>query len=135
MTTNAAIAYSAIPRAHSQAAPWYIWCGLIGVSSIVFGLYWDISWHMSIGRDTFWTPAHLLIQFGGILMCLTSAYLIFVLPLDFRRAVTLTSVGGSGPGAPSNEVVASLTQSPPVGPGSGYRLSASTAGNSRARFA
>jgi hypothetical protein len=32
---------------------------------------------MSIGRDTFWTPAHLLIQFGGILMCLTSAYLIF----------------------------------------------------------
>jgi outer membrane usher protein len=59
----------------------------------------------------------------------TSAYLIFVLPLDFRRAVTLTSVGGSGPGAPSNEVVASLTQSPPVGPGSGYRLSASTAGN------
>ena len=59
----------------------------------------------------------------------TSAYLIFVLPLDFRRAVTLTSVGGSGPGAPGNEVVASLTQSPPVGPGSGYRLSASTAGN------
>jgi outer membrane usher protein len=59
----------------------------------------------------------------------TSAYLIFVLPLDFRRAVTVSSIGGSGPGAPDNEVVASLTQSPPVGPGSGYRLSASTAGN------
>jgi outer membrane usher protein len=59
----------------------------------------------------------------------TSAYLIFVLPLDFRRAVTVSSIGGSGPGAPTNEVVASFTQSPPVGPGSGYRLSASTAGN------
>jgi outer membrane usher protein len=59
----------------------------------------------------------------------TSAYLIFVLPLDFRRAATLSSVGGSGPGAPANEVIASLTQSPPVGPGTGYRLSASTAGN------
>src|ERR1700734_3599461 len=78
MTTRAAIPYTAISGADSRAgASWYIWCGLVGVSSIVFGLYWDISWHMSIGRDTFWTPAHLLIQFGGILMCLTSAYLIF----------------------------------------------------------
>jgi outer membrane usher protein len=59
----------------------------------------------------------------------TSAYLIFVLPISQRRAATLASVGGSGSGAPTNEVIASLTQSPPVGPGSGYRLSASTAGN------
>jgi outer membrane usher protein len=59
----------------------------------------------------------------------TSAYLIFVVPLDFRRAVTVSSIGGSGPGAPANEAVVSLTESPPVGPGSGYRLSVSTAGN------
>ena len=59
----------------------------------------------------------------------TSAYLIFVVPLSGRRAATLSAVGGSGNGAPANEVIASLTQSPPVGPGSGYRLSASTAGN------
>jgi outer membrane usher protein len=59
----------------------------------------------------------------------TSAYLIFVLPLDFRRAATLSTVGGSGSGAPQNEVIASLTESPPVGPGTGYRLSASSAGN------
>jgi outer membrane usher protein len=59
----------------------------------------------------------------------TSAYLIFVVPLDFRRAATLSAVGGSGPGAPANEVIASLTESPPAGPGSGYRLSLSTAGN------
>jgi outer membrane usher protein len=59
----------------------------------------------------------------------TSAYLIYVLPLDFRRAATMTALGGSGTGAPANEVIASMTMSPPVGPGSGYRLSASTAGN------
>ena len=59
----------------------------------------------------------------------TSAYLIFVVPLSSRRAATLAAVGGSGNGAPANEVIASLTMSPPVGPGSGYRLSASTAGN------
>jgi hypothetical protein len=77
MITPAAIPYSALSRERTHVAPWYIWCGIVGASSIVFGLYWDISWHMSIGRDTFWTPAHLLIQFGGILMGLTSAYLIF----------------------------------------------------------
>ena len=59
----------------------------------------------------------------------TSAYLIFIVPFDGRRAATLTSVSGSGPGAPVNEVIAGITQSPPVGPGSGYRFSASTAGN------
>jgi len=58
-----------------------------------------------------------------------SAYLIFVVPLSSRRAATLAAVGGSGSGAPANEVIASLTMSPPVGPGSGYRFSASTAGN------
>jgi outer membrane usher protein len=68
-------------------------------------------------------------QFSNGAQNSTSAYLIFVLPLDFRRAATLSTVGGSGPGAPANEVIASLMQSPPVGPGSGYRLSASTAGN------
>jgi outer membrane usher protein len=59
----------------------------------------------------------------------TSAYLIFVLPLSGRRAATLAAVGGSGSGAPGKEVIASITMRTPVGPGSGYRLSASTAGN------
>jgi hypothetical protein len=33
----------------------------------VVGVVWDISWHRSIGRDTFWTPAHLAIYLGGAL--------------------------------------------------------------------
>lgn len=59
----------------------------------------------------------------------TSAYLIYVFPLSGRRSTSVTAVGGSGSGAPQNEVIASVTESPPIGPGSGYRLSASTAGN------
>jgi len=59
----------------------------------------------------------------------TSAYLIYILPFGARRAATATAVGGSGSGAPANEAIAAVTQSPPVGPGSGYRLSVSTAGN------
>src|ERR1043165_8606752 len=46
------------------------WPGLLlglASTSIVVGLLWDISWHISIGRDTFWTPAHTAIYLGGVL--------------------------------------------------------------------
>jgi len=59
----------------------------------------------------------------------TSAYLIFVHAWGQRSTAAATAVAGSGSGAPQNEVIAALSESPPVGPGSGYRLSASTAGN------
>jgi outer membrane usher protein len=59
----------------------------------------------------------------------TSVYLIYVHSLGGRSAFTASAVGGSGPGAPQDEAIASLSESPPAGPGAGYRLSASTAGN------
>ena len=59
----------------------------------------------------------------------TSAYLIYVFPFGGRRAVSATIVSGSGPGSPQNEESVTLSESPPAGPGSGYRLHASTAGN------
>ena len=36
-------------------------------SCITIGIMWDISWHETIGRDTFWTPAHMAIYLGGAL--------------------------------------------------------------------
>jgi hypothetical protein len=29
-----------------------------------FGLAWDIQWHASVGRDSFWTPPHILVYSG-----------------------------------------------------------------------
>jgi hypothetical protein len=66
--------------------PWYVWCAAIAVTSTTVGLYWDISWHTSIGRDTFWTPAHLCIHFGAILAGLSSAYLILTTTFGKNRA-------------------------------------------------
>ena len=37
------------------------------MSSIAVGIIWDISWHETVGRDTFWTPAHMAIYLGGVL--------------------------------------------------------------------
>lgn len=73
--------------------PWHIWAGVVAVSSIMFGLYWDISWHETIGRDTFWTPAHLAIHFGGILAAITCTYLIFSTTFGHDAAARGTSVG------------------------------------------
>jgi hypothetical protein len=47
--------------------PAYVWASLASVTCVVGGVYWDLSWHMTIGRDSFWTPAHVAIQLGGIL--------------------------------------------------------------------
>ncbi len=56
------------PRAErAAAAPWPLRALLLGSTSIVVGLLWDISWHMSIGRDSFWTLAHMAIYLGGVL--------------------------------------------------------------------
>ena len=40
--------------------------GTIVVGSAVFllGGYWDVSWHIIIGRDTFWSPPHLVLYAG-----------------------------------------------------------------------
>jgi hypothetical protein len=55
---------------------WYIWSSILAVTSTTVGLYWDISWHIGIGRDTFWTPAHLAIQLGAVITGLSCGYLI-----------------------------------------------------------
>src|SRR5262245_30457473 len=66
-------------RAESKAEsiPWFAWISVLASACISIGLYWDISWHLSIGRDTFWTPAHLLIQTGAVLGGLSAAGIIF----------------------------------------------------------
>lgn len=65
---------SSAPR--QQGIPWLVWANVIASVCIATGLYWDISWHETIGRDSFWTPAHLLIQFGALLAALGSALVI-----------------------------------------------------------
>jgi hypothetical protein len=59
-----------------EAVPWLVWANVIASVCIATGLYWDISWHETIGRDSFWTPAHLLIQFGALLGAFGSAWVI-----------------------------------------------------------
>jgi hypothetical protein len=45
---------------------WPLGSVLVSSAAIVVGILWDISWHKTIGRDTFWTAPHLLEQLGAI---------------------------------------------------------------------
>lgn len=66
---------AAIDRTTASAASWAIYAVLFASTSVVLGVIWDISWHRTIGRDTFWTPAHLAIYLGGVVSGLTCGYL------------------------------------------------------------
>jgi hypothetical protein len=79
-------------RDRTASVPWYIWSLYASVISVVIGVYWDISWHMSIGRDSFWTPAHIAIQLCGVLAALTCGYLIFSSTLGSNPALRSATV-------------------------------------------
>ena len=60
----------------TASIPWYLWAVVFASTSVVVGVIWDISWHRTIGRDTFWTPAHLAIYLGGATAGLACGWLV-----------------------------------------------------------
>jgi len=88
----------AVPAARTQSvasvAPWYVWTVVIAAASGVIGAHWDISWHRSIGRDAFWTPAHIAIYLKGVLAGITFGYLILHTTFARRDAPDVVSIWG-----------------------------------------
>jgi hypothetical protein len=74
MTFEPTLAYEPVAIANPRASLWHAYTAVAAAACVMVGVYWDISWHMSIGRDTFWTPAHLMIQAGGLIAGLSSGY-------------------------------------------------------------
>src|ERR1700731_3890225 len=74
--TGVRVSERATTRARVAAIPWDVWCLAAAVTSNTIGGYWDISWHISIGRDTFWTPAHMMVYLAGILAGISCGYAI-----------------------------------------------------------
>ena len=83
-----------------RAIPWVIPAVLFAATSAVVGVIWDISWHRTIGRDAFLTPAHLAIYLSGIVAGLACGFV--VLKTTFAgtpedRAASVRFWGFSGP--------------------------------------
>ena len=88
----ASAAPPATPRPEAQltgasaldiSANWPLYAVLFSSACIVIGLLWDISWHKTIGRDTFWTLPHLLEQLGAVIAGVSCGWL--VLSTTFRK--------------------------------------------------
>src|SRR6266853_323173 len=95
--SRASVANTAEPK----VIPWTIWSSVTGISFTALGGIWDFAWHMSIGRDSFWMPPHMLTQLGAILIGISSVYAIRATTRsrDFRmRAVSVEVFGLQGPG-------------------------------------
>jgi hypothetical protein len=103
---------SSIPLSTGQlspkatGAPWYVWFGALAVTSASIGGAWDVSWHRSIGRDTFWTPAHLAIQACGVMAAIICGYLLLVNTFGHSGNLKAASVNVLGFRAPLGAFIA-----------------------------
>ena len=80
--------------------PWHVTAVLVAATSAVVGVIWDISWHRTIGRDTFWTPAHMAIYASGVIAGLTCGWLVLRTTFagsDEERAAGVSFWGFRGP--------------------------------------
>jgi hypothetical protein len=83
-----------------SGTPWFCRGVVFAGFCILVGIVWDISWHSAIGRDTFWTPAHICIHFGGTLGGLICGWLVLKAtfwPSPEDRATSVNVCGMRGP--------------------------------------
>ena len=74
-TARNAMPATAVPAATSVVR-WPLWAVAFASTSVIAGILWDISWHRTIGRDSFWTPAHMAIYLGGVVAGLSCGWLV-----------------------------------------------------------
>ena len=82
--------------------------GTIVAGSAVFllGGYWDVSWHIIIGRDTFWSPPHLVL-YAGIIAILAAC--------GSAVAQAVAAARGPGAGAAGAAGTTAVRPAPPAG--------------------
>jgi hypothetical protein len=93
--------------AQSSSIPWYLWCAVLAVTSVSIGAHWDVSWHRSIGRDSFWTPAHMAIYACGVLAAIACGYLVLFTTFRKPADMVASSVEIFGFRAPLGAFIAS----------------------------
>lgn len=74
------------------AVIWPLYATLFASAAIVVGLIWDISWHRTIGRDTFWSPPHVLEQLAAVVAGVSCGWLILRTTFGADPAARASSV-------------------------------------------
>ncbi|HUQ98559.1 MAG TPA: hypothetical protein VM166_03830, partial [Gemmatimonadaceae bacterium] len=78
MTASVAdrVAVDSRTSARAYSIPWQLYAVVFASTCIVVGLIWDVSWHRTVGRDTFWTLAHVLEQLAAVVAGLSCGWLV-----------------------------------------------------------
>jgi hypothetical protein len=103
-TETAAIRASAVAVPDADFWPSFLMAAAL--TSMAVGIIWDISWHETVGRDTFWTPAHMAIYLGGVLAGSVGGWLAIKHTFFASPADRESSVGVLGARAPLGAWVA-----------------------------
>lgn len=77
-------------------APMFVSLGLVAIFAALGGIYWDVTWHAVVGRESFWIPPHLFV-YSGVGALLFAA--LGGLALARRRAGSLRAALAGGVGA------------------------------------
>ncbi len=77
LTSEAPAPALSTAKACTQRLPKLAWVLVFSVFCIPLGVLWDISWHSTIGRDSFWTAAHIVIYMGGAIPGMVSGWIAF----------------------------------------------------------
>jgi hypothetical protein len=80
------------PGSRRESIAWYMWGVVAAATFYVTGFYWDISWHQTIGRDSFLNPAHVTIYLCGVVGGISCAYLIFSTTFGKHAAAQASSI-------------------------------------------
>jgi hypothetical protein len=65
-----------IPHEVSERVPGTVYAVLFASACVLVGVLWDISWHQSIGRDSFLSPPHIAIYVGGVVAGVACGWLV-----------------------------------------------------------
>jgi hypothetical protein len=96
----ATFASQATTNRRHATIPWYLWSLTVSVCLVTLGGQVDVSWHRSIGRDSFWTPPHMMVYACGLIAGVTCAWLILTTTFDRSSPLREVSVGLLGLRAP-----------------------------------
>jgi hypothetical protein len=84
----------------TQSIPWYVAGVTAAATAVYIGVIWDISWHMTIGRDTFWSPPHLMTYLAALLVGISCGYVALKTSMAGTPEQRAQSVGFWGFRAP-----------------------------------
>src|SRR5690349_20235638 len=70
---------------------------LLGIAMSLFGIIWDVQWHIDVGPDTFFTLPHLLLYSGSAVAGLASLAMVLRATADTRAGRELRPESGGHP--------------------------------------